>query len=267
MAANGTPQSELYNTGYGALPNQYRDRSAEQSSTNSGNPMNYVPNFFDPMYGTQQPGLGRYTPPEIGSNGQSINGQGGYAYNLPTSYGPYGGSWGSPFSMQGPQSMQGIQQAGGWNNGYPAGGYPPQQMPGQQPMPPQGSGMSGMGIQPQQPGPQGQPQSMGGPVPLPYTTQPAPGQPQGGMGDMFNRLGGALSGGGPNYIPQLMGAMNGLQQPQQQPPGLSWQGHQVTPGQMQGIDAAHAARNAWWAAHNTAGQQPPPQQAPVPTLS
>lgn len=129
MAANGTAQSFLY-SGYGQQENQFRDRSAEQSNTTSGNPMSYVPNFNDPMYGTQQPDLGRYAPPMYNPNtGGWSSGQGGYAYNLPTSFGPYGGSWGGPSSIQGPQSIGGIQTAGAGQGGA-------LMPPGYNPMPP-----------------------------------------------------------------------------------------------------------------------------------
>lgn len=110
MAANGTPQSELY-SGYGQQTNQYRDRSAEQNYTTSGNPMNYVPNFYSPMYGTQQPGLGRYAPPTMSDpNSNQWNNQGGYAYNLPTSFGPYGNTWGTPTPTAQQPGMQAPQQ-------------------------------------------------------------------------------------------------------------------------------------------------------------
>lgn len=262
MASNGTPQSELYGTGYGNLSNTYRDRSAEQNFTNSGNPMSYIPNYFDPMYGTQQPGLSRYSPPMLSNPWSGANnwmgGMGGYAYNLPTSFGPYGGSWGSPYSQQGPQSQQGIQQAGqmGYGNGYPGGGYPQQQM-NYNGFPPTtyNNGYPQGGF------PQGQ-MSGGAPIPqMPGAGVMTPGQ----NSNQFNRLGGALSGG------------YGMPQVNMQPPGgnnqtmtyggapvpaMSWQGHNVTSDQMSGIQAAMAARNAWWANHNA---QPVP--TPLPATS
>lgn len=156
MAANGTPQSQLYGS-YGSMDNQYRDRSAEQNFTNSGNPMNYIPQYSD-TYGSQNPNLGRYAPPMLDNQYSSgwQNGQGGYAYNLPTNFGPYQGSWGTPYSMQGmqgpgtqPQGQPGQPQGGGQTMppvGYGRGGPPIPQI-GQQQQSPQG-GMPNMPYNP-----------------------------------------------------------------------------------------------------------------------
>ncbi len=102
MAANNIPQSMLYNTGYGQLTNQHRDRSGEQAATRGAQtPMNYaIPQFnygFDP---TQASNLGRYIPPMMGSGGQGWQGQGGYSYNVPNSFGNFMGNYGG-HPMQG----------------------------------------------------------------------------------------------------------------------------------------------------------------------
>lgn len=107
MAANGIPQSMLYNTGYGQLTNQHRDRSGEQAATRGAQtPMNYaIPQFnygFDP---TQASNLGRYVPPMMGSNGQGWQNSGGYSYNVPNSFGNYMGNYGG-------HPMQGVGVGG-----------------------------------------------------------------------------------------------------------------------------------------------------------
>lgn len=91
--ATGTPQSALYQARGVSDGNQYRNRSAEQQhSYNSGNPMNYL-QFMN----GQDPSLSRYTPPTLNSMSPTNptwtnnNYQGGYAYNLPTSFGGFGG--------------------------------------------------------------------------------------------------------------------------------------------------------------------------------
>lgn len=218
MAANGTPQSALY-SGYGAMDNPYRDRSSEQAHTTSGNPMNYIPNFNDPMYGTQQPSLGRYVPPMMSTyNNGSWNGQGGYAYNLPTSFGPYGGAWGSPYSIQGPQSFGSIQGAGGFPGGY-------QGQPQMQPQ--QGYGMPQ--IAPPQGGAPGQPQQ-GSYVPrMPGVAGPQAG-PAGAPTQFGSQLGsymGAPAGGVPASAPAALTALQqaqGLATQMQQNP--AWLAHQ-----------------------------------------
>lgn len=101
-SASGTPQAMLYKS-RGSVPSN-RDRSFEQRSTNSGNPMYPIFNTTYPtqgaqygdFYGGQAPNLGRYTPPTI-SNPSQVgspqwnNNVGGYAYNLPNAYGGYQG--------------------------------------------------------------------------------------------------------------------------------------------------------------------------------
>lgn len=109
MAAAGTPQSSIYNSGYGLLTNQYRDRSSEQSHGNTSMmpQFNYAP---DP---TQSSNFGRYTPPTLKDpfgGASTWNNQGGYSYNLPNSFGNFQGNQG--FGAMGfPSSMPAQQQS------------------------------------------------------------------------------------------------------------------------------------------------------------
>ena len=110
--ATGTPQSALYAArgANSALPdgNMQRNRSAEQQhSSASGNPYNYNKrgngmNYAQFLNG-QDPALSRYTPSTLRSTDPTRgtdwnNNRGGYAYNLPTSFGGFGGF--SQFSRQ-----------------------------------------------------------------------------------------------------------------------------------------------------------------------
>lgn len=119
MNSTGTPQSMLYQMrGQSTAPsdgNGTRNRKVEQQhSYNSGNPMNYM-QFLN----GQDPSLGRYTPPTLSSRSptspQWNNNQGGYAYNLPTSFGGFGGF--SQYSQQPQNDMKPPQQGGGFGGG------------------------------------------------------------------------------------------------------------------------------------------------------
>lgn len=111
MSAYGVSQSNLYNNGYGQLPNQFRDRSNEQ--TNGGS-KTMIPQFnyaYDP---TQSSGLGRYIPPTLSNpmtGADQWNNQGGYSYNLPNSFGALHGNNG--MGAMGFGIPQGIPQLAG----------------------------------------------------------------------------------------------------------------------------------------------------------
>lgn len=172
MNSTGTPQSMLYQMrGQSTAPsdgNGTRNRKVEQQhSYNSGNPMNYMQ-----YLNGQDPSLGRYTPPTLSSQSptspQWNNNQGGYAYNLPTSFGGFGGF--SQYSKPPEGGWSGLPAGGGFGGGPTQGGQfqnnnlaKPTQM--QKPAPLQGGGVSAamdgmfnMGAQPkpamaaQQPG-------------------------------------------------------------------------------------------------------------------
>lgn len=134
MAANAVPQSMLYNTGYGNLINNYRDRSQEQQTVGNQtvNPTT-IPMFnyqFDP---SQSSSLGRYQPPMLsdpfsGASTWSNQGQGGYSYNLPNAYGsPYANSYAYNFTAGNPSApswlsyQQGLSAAGGQSPQSPVG--------------------------------------------------------------------------------------------------------------------------------------------------
>lgn len=121
MTAVNVPQGMLYNTGYGQQSNAYRDRSGEQAATQGAQQM--IPQFNYGMDPTQSSNLGRYVPPMMGSGGQGWQGQGGYSYNVPNSFGNFMGNYGGPGPMgnnlMGPQNQQ---------IGTPSGRQPNQDM-------------------------------------------------------------------------------------------------------------------------------------------
>lgn len=169
MASNGTPQSLLYQM-RGRSTNDYgRNRSAEQYNTNSGNPNMPMFNYnqgsgYGDLYnqyfyganntpsGGQRSELGRYLPPMLNhfSTDPIARDQGGYSFNVPNSFGPYIGAYGSgqpamtQYGVMGsgfmpqPGMFQGYNGMGGGNgmggnpyitggNGQPvAGRMPPQ---------------------------------------------------------------------------------------------------------------------------------------------
>ena len=152
------------------------------------------------------------------------------------------------------------------------------------------SGNPGMPIFNMQRGPQQGVQTYGGqPTQLGYTTNMAPNgavsaaqgmqneYQQGntnnfgtGIMPMFNNW-----NGGPQIRGNGMPPMQGMPQrggPQPMTNPLMWQGHQVTQGQMSGIQSARDARNAWWAAHPngitpTVSAPPPTTTLPIITNS
>ena len=123
--ASGTPQGALYAArGANTAPfdgNAQRNRSAEQQySQASGNPYNYQGrgngmNYAQFLNG-QDPSLSRYVPSTLRSNDPARgtewnNNPGGYAYNLPTSFGGFGGF--SQFSRQNqPPAQRALQGMG-----------------------------------------------------------------------------------------------------------------------------------------------------------
>ena len=100
---SNTPQGMLYQMrGQNTTPsdgNGSRNRVAEQqNSAASGNPYNYRGNSnmdWNQFLNGQDQSLGRYTPPTLQGTSPTDqrwnNNQGGYAYNLPTSFGGFGG--------------------------------------------------------------------------------------------------------------------------------------------------------------------------------
>ena len=126
MASNGTPQALMYGFRQ-ASNNAYRDRSAEQQNSTSGNPNmpmfnnGYNPNDLYNQYfygsqntptGGQRSELNRYVPPMMNGGGMPGWQQSGpYSYNVPNSFGPYLGAYGSG-------------QPAGIQAGYMAGGNP-----------------------------------------------------------------------------------------------------------------------------------------------
>lgn len=111
MASNGTPQSYL-----AKQRNQndnYRDRSMEQSNTNSGNPYNYgppsnryIPPTFNPSTGQWNTNGEQYMTPGAwsGSNGQQL------PQFMPNFYSPTGlapGGPGAPAPAGGPPTQAG----------------------------------------------------------------------------------------------------------------------------------------------------------------
>jgi len=133
MSAYGTDQSKLYSLRGGA-ESDYRDRSMEQSNSNSGNPYGYIPPTFNPNtstwnipmnYSAPTPqgvglptGSGQFQPPHI----QSMAPQGppppasGGSSGLPS-----GSPSISPFPVQGPPTLTPPP-----NNGTPQPSYMPQ---------------------------------------------------------------------------------------------------------------------------------------------
>ena len=121
---SNTPQGMLYQMrGQNTAPsdgNGSRNRVAEQqNSAASGNPYNYRGNSnmdWNQFLNGQDQSLGRYIPPTLQGTSPTDqrwnNNQGGYAYNLPTSFGGFGGF--SQFS-QNPQ-QGGFNPAGDVNS-------------------------------------------------------------------------------------------------------------------------------------------------------
>lgn len=117
--STGTPQGALYQIrGQHTAPsdgNGTRNRSAEQEhSYNSGNPMNY-----NQFLNGQDPALGRYKPPTLAGTSPTDqrwnNDVGGYAYNLPTSFGGFGGF--SQYSKPPEGGWSGLPTGGGFGGG------------------------------------------------------------------------------------------------------------------------------------------------------
>ena len=130
---SNTPQGMLYRMrGQNTAPsdgNGSRNRVAEQqNSAASGNPYNYRGNSnmnWNQFLNGQSQNLGRYTPPTLSSmsptSPQWNNNPGGYGYNLPTSFGGFGGF--SQYEM--PQQGQGgfrSNSGGGVSSGMPGSG-------------------------------------------------------------------------------------------------------------------------------------------------
>lgn len=163
--------------------------------------------------GGQSQGLGRYAPPMFGEDGRPINqGQGGYAYNLPTNNGPYqgafGGGQGAPMpQFQGglKQYMQNILSQQGY--GVPQGGnYPQGQVPAYGNGPQKNNPTQYQGQMPDQnpqqfptfAGNKGTPMSTQGPM---MDTGP-----QGGQSQYGNQMGSQLD----QYMSQMQGQSGGM---------------------------------------------------------
>lgn len=124
---SNTPQGMLYQMrGQNTAPsdgNGSRNRVAEQqNSAASGNPYNYRGNSnmdWNQFLNGQSQNLGRYTPPTLSSmsptSPQWNNNPGGYAYNLPTSFGGFGGfsQYEMPQQGQGQGTQMGTPMQGG----------------------------------------------------------------------------------------------------------------------------------------------------------
>lgn len=166
MASNGTPQGYLYSR---RPVNHTRDRSAEQQTTNSGNPNGYVPQYNNQQQqgqGSVQGGpSGQYNGGYQGNSGSYVPQNNGNVaqpnaynpqfqssvqnrYQPPTMTDPDRQTWGNNgLSYQlpagyGPYNNNGYQvpyfnQSQGANNGNPYGGSPATQQQQQQPFSPQ----------------------------------------------------------------------------------------------------------------------------------
>lgn len=192
-------------SGFGGNARSTDQRREDQYNANTGSPMLAYNYSQSQNMGGQSPYLNRYSPPMFDQSGRPLNGQGGYAYNLPTNAGPYSGAFGQGQGAPMPQfggSLQQYMQNLFQNQGQspqapiPAFGYQGQNPYSQQSQPT----IQGMNPSQQQKGP--------------VTTQ------------------GPQMDTGPQMMPQFRGMQNGLNNlpPQQGMGGVAGGGPYSNPG-------------------------------------